>query len=335
MGKRNKTNTRPWLAALALSFTFACTQKKSDAHENKPNDDTRRPTEAGEGVPGYLTDPSAVVVKVEDGTVIISAPAGSVVAEAGSVTDVNVAVIQIETRVLEQAIAEGGAQGSLVGKIVASGKASADGSFRLTFPFTSFDPVVIHVGGGGDDGTVSFERPNEKVSTVYKPLGLEVPAKPLVPEPLCTEEASAGCGSLAFSIKDEVSGQPIPSTVVLYRTAPKCGVAALATLPCASGGYSGSFACQDGSTAATGPGNCRSTKELADEAAAGCFQRCTRPYARTSDAAADGTLSALGLLYGVVSAPQYFDARFEATVPQGETVTTKITLVPASSDVAP
>jgi hypothetical protein len=114
----------------------------ADALHAKPPDEAK-PSEEGEGVPGYLVDPKGVAVAhdaVRD-RVRIKAAAGAVVASNGSAAAVLVSAWQVQASDWSELEAYG--QTPVAAMRLGSGVSSADGSIDFEFPWDGEGLVIL------------------------------------------------------------------------------------------------------------------------------------------------------------------------------------------------
>lgn len=155
------------LAAAGCSKSQLSGKGSSDSPKAKDDKDGSRPSEEGEGLLGYLTDPSRVRVKKDGDQLVVSAPKGTVKAEGGAVEGLPVCVQQVAKDALQALVkAKGGFGGDSV-KTLAEGKAAANGSFSLAVPAADVDAarlLTVNVTGRCADAPMDFA----KVGLVFK-----------------------------------------------------------------------------------------------------------------------------------------------------------------------
>src|SRR5688500_2356631 len=91
-----------WLIASCTGIDSSLIGGGAKASDNKPND-SGRPSDNTEGVPGYLTDPLVVDVRRDGDGFTVEAPAGTVAANDGSPADVRIHVFEVERDELDDA----------------------------------------------------------------------------------------------------------------------------------------------------------------------------------------------------------------------------------------
>lgn len=100
-----------------------------------------RPTEAGEGLPGYLIDPAKVVVEVKDGTYTISGNVGAVLNGKGENTIATVTLIKISKAAPQ--FKKHNSDWQMEGTVLMSSPSAVDGSFHVLGAISSADLLFI------------------------------------------------------------------------------------------------------------------------------------------------------------------------------------------------
>jgi hypothetical protein len=118
------------------------TERSADSLHAKPPDEAK-PSEEGEGVPGYLVDPDGVVVAhdAEGGRIRIKAAAGAVIASNGAVAAVVVSAWQVQASDWRELEAYG--QTPVAAKRLGGGVSSADGSIDFEFLWDGGGLVIL------------------------------------------------------------------------------------------------------------------------------------------------------------------------------------------------
>ncbi len=134
--------------------------------ENKTPQDPKKPTDDSEGLPGYLTDPSVVSVKKQDGKTVVSTPAGSVEVDDGSPDQVDVRIYEAKGEDFQEPREPEGGETKVPARLLAKADVEADGSFEVEVelgdnrlvlivltPQASADEVRVKAGKGVVFGT--------------------------------------------------------------------------------------------------------------------------------------------------------------------------------------
>lgn len=118
------------------------TESSADSLHAKPPDEAK-PSEQGEGVPGYLVDPDGVAVAHDAarGRVRIKAAAGAVVARNGSAAAVVVSAWRVQASDGSELAAYG--QTPVAATRLGSGVSSVDGSIDFEFPWDGEGLVIL------------------------------------------------------------------------------------------------------------------------------------------------------------------------------------------------
>lgn len=225
------------LAACGTSSLF------SGGKSNK--DDGRRPSEQGEGVVGYLKDPSQVEYQRTDGQVVVKGLAGAVLRGEAPVGGLPVCLQQIAAADLKSLLSARSKFGGAVVKTLALGAAKADGSFSLSTSEANLDAaklLSINVTGQCTAEGGESELFASRTSVVFKDLsgntpfnGGDVlypeyagawesptneppePEPPLPPKPFfCTAKAPECPMALKLDVADSITQDPITSYVVTF-----------------------------------------------------------------------------------------------------------------------
>ena len=126
---------------ILLAFSWACSDSGlkgvlggSDDTKATTTEDSKKPTDNSEGIPGYLVDPEMIELLVENETATVTGDVGSVQTNSGSPANVYVKIY--------------GVASDLSGptELLASTLASEDGSFDLRFPYDASLSLLIVVG---------------------------------------------------------------------------------------------------------------------------------------------------------------------------------------------
>ncbi len=207
-------------------LAFACNaQNFSGKSSTKNKADGSRPSEQGEGVVGYLTDPKAVNYQEHAGKLTVSGGAGAVKSDAGSVDGLPICLQQISKADLATIV---GASGKFAGASVtnlATGSVQADGSFAMSVDSTAVDKeklIALDASGACASGTEPNLDQSGK-SLVFKDPAdqstfggsADYTATTSV-EPdlsaLCFQKDDASCDQVvSFDVIDADSGAAIPS----------------------------------------------------------------------------------------------------------------------------
>jgi hypothetical protein len=126
------------------------TESSADSLHAKPPDEAK-PSEQGEGVPGYLVDPDGVAVAHDaaSGRVRIKAAAGAVVARNGSAAAVVVSAWRVQASDGSELAAYG--QTPVAATRLGSGVSSVDGSIDFEFPWDGEGLVILSTAAQGAD----------------------------------------------------------------------------------------------------------------------------------------------------------------------------------------
>lgn len=121
-------------------------------HAKRP--DEAKPSEEGEGVPGYLVDPDGVAVSRDalGGRIKIKAAAGAVVAHDGSGAPVHVSAWQVEASDWRELLAFG--QTPVAAKRLGSGVSAVDGSLDFEFDWNGTGLVILSTAAQAADGHI-------------------------------------------------------------------------------------------------------------------------------------------------------------------------------------
>jgi hypothetical protein len=133
--------------------------KKDGSTTNKTPEDPKKPTEDSEGLPGYLTDPAAVVVRAgEGGKATVEAPAGSVRSDVGNPEDVVARVYEVEVQAFQTPHEPSGDADALVttlpAKLLGESAVAADGSFRVELSSDPLEILIVVLTPQASDATV-------------------------------------------------------------------------------------------------------------------------------------------------------------------------------------
>ena len=164
------------------SSELASTQVQSvsgdaTASASNKDDGKSRPSEDGEGVPGYLSNVFKVLIKKTGTTLNISAPAGTVAAARPEKQVLF--VFQVDERVgkATSALTLAGAADTergqaLIGRILGGIAPNADGSFAADFSTAADGAILVRIGGDFNDTkiVISDFKDDEKIQVIYKDL---------------------------------------------------------------------------------------------------------------------------------------------------------------------
>lgn len=155
-------------------------KSKGDSTENKTPQDPKKPTDDTEGLPGYLTDPSIVIVhKNEDGRYKVSAPAGAVKSNEGEAKDVVIRIYQVEAEEFDSPREAKEGKVEVPAHYVAETSAEEDGSFAIDVDLDPGKVILLSLTPQGSDTAVAIP---EGKGTVYGYVDL--PFSELAPEDL-------------------------------------------------------------------------------------------------------------------------------------------------------
>jgi len=232
---------------VVATLLAACGSKSLFGSGGKSNkDDGRRPSEQGEGVVGYLRDPSQVEYQRTDGQVVVKGLAGAVVRGEGSVDGLPVCLQQIAAADLKSLLSARSKFGGAVVKTLALGAANADGSFSLAASDASLDAAkLLSINATGQCTAEGGESElfASRTSVVFKDLNgstgfnggdvlypefadawhgptNEAPTPPEAPPPpkpfFCSAKAPECPIPLKLDIADSVTQDPITTYLVEF-----------------------------------------------------------------------------------------------------------------------
>lgn len=232
-------------ALLVLAAACNASQFRGDSKSNKSDDDGRRPSEQGEGLVGYLTDPSQVEYRRGDGKIVVQGGAGSVATGQGQVEGLSVCLQQIAKEELKSILGARGKFGGGAVTTLALGVAMADGSFELTAEETALDLaklLSLNVTGQCNAQGGESELYASRTSIVFKDAADEAPfgggdvlfpeyadawadgdsvPDDKVPQPafFCSEPAPECAVPLKLDLKDAATSLPITDYYVTFYKA--------------------------------------------------------------------------------------------------------------------
>jgi len=138
--------------------------KKEQRDSEATRQETGKPSDNGEGVPGYLTDPTNITVWIDRNSVSVTAGAGTIETDSGDGTSrVPYSIWQVPRELLEMSYGSSASELTLSGVRVATGYAAADGSFAAQFDKVNDDPLVFIVG----DANNPEDWDNEEAPTEF------------------------------------------------------------------------------------------------------------------------------------------------------------------------
>ena len=158
-----------------------------ETHNTSVPEDTGKPTDEAEGLPGYLTDPRVVsILKDTDGALVATAPSGAVATD-GDLNSVFVNMWSIDPADLDKAQAAPGEPLAIPAKLMAAEHAASDGAFAVSAPEDPGHLVILTIGQKTSASTLgdALIQPIEgKISAVIKDLATDGPPRPLLPPDL-------------------------------------------------------------------------------------------------------------------------------------------------------
>lgn len=145
--------TRRWIiATLFVALSYACASSRFGgvgSTKNKSKDDDKpRPSEQGEGVVGYLTDPGALQYSDKDGKITVSGNPGAVAAaDDTALENIEACLQQIEVERLSKILQDQSDLGGPGVTVIAKGQVQADGSFSLAADAAPTGVLAVNVSG--------------------------------------------------------------------------------------------------------------------------------------------------------------------------------------------
>ena len=162
-----------------------------------------KPSEDGEGVPGYLTEPKLIVILFDKGEVRIDAPAGAILPQQA--TDQPVLVRVFEVKREDVAAADKPGSLALPGTLHAKALAERDGSFHTSLPWPTAGSapsvLAISVAEGNDT-----EIPVNHESNAAIQIAVKDPLKDDVARGFPYKEASTATTPTILALKYHVVG---------------------------------------------------------------------------------------------------------------------------------
>jgi hypothetical protein len=126
----HRTIARLLATLLAVALT-ACSSSSFKSQDTKASSESKRPSDEGEGVAGYLTDPEGLTYETSEGDIRVSGGKGAVTASSGSVTDLLVCLAKVRKNAFIQAANAKGELDQEAVTLLAETRPSADGSFTV------------------------------------------------------------------------------------------------------------------------------------------------------------------------------------------------------------
>ncbi|MBF0443560.1 MAG: hypothetical protein HQK54_16765, partial [Oligoflexales bacterium] len=167
------------LVCLSSSCKIKLPFSQGTSKQTNAKEDDGRPSEVGEGLPGYLTDPSAVAVNRSGNKVNINAKAGTAKPENQSTGRVQIIIMQVDRQNLAST-QNGNSSPVLLGNILMVILSENDGSFSVSIDVQTDDPIVIRTTGKSTDNTISIvDQKPDRTTLAYKDLLNEEQVKPL------------------------------------------------------------------------------------------------------------------------------------------------------------
>ncbi|MBF0440286.1 MAG: hypothetical protein HQK54_00110 [Oligoflexales bacterium] len=136
------------LSSCNLFSSFSGQSTKINA---KPDDE--RPSETGEGLPGYLVDPGSIAIARTDNDITLGGKAGSAKPDSQDTGKIQIVVLQIDRKVL---ISDQKDQPnpSFSGTVITIIQTQDDGSFSKSFAISTEDPIILRTYGNPSDKTI-------------------------------------------------------------------------------------------------------------------------------------------------------------------------------------
>jgi hypothetical protein len=137
------------MTIVSVFAVLACTSSGFTGPSQKVGDG-RRPSESGEGVGGYLTDPNAVRYERSETKVVVSGDAGSIQSDFGSVKGLVVCLISVNKDLLQQIFINDLPLSGDGVRVIGSDSSAEDGSFKVegdVKDISSGDLVALDVTG--------------------------------------------------------------------------------------------------------------------------------------------------------------------------------------------
>lgn len=168
------------LTTIMFVFVLLSCNKGIDAGDltgsssKKSSNKEERPHESGEGLPGYLIEPSAITIAKDKLQVHIKGGEGAIVKETSDGKRVYINVVQLEKNNFDITVKEDNQviSGQYIGNITPA----VNGSFDKIFIINNDGPVVITISDIKKSNDIKLSD-GPKISSIFKSLTSDLPAQ--------------------------------------------------------------------------------------------------------------------------------------------------------------